>query len=158
MPSNSVCATLGGSDGNLENLLMVDMTAFNKPVIDEFRANGGKVGGDWKNAPLMLLTTVGAKTGTKRTVPLVHTRDGDRVIIIASFAGAAHHPPWFHNVSKNPDVVVELPGDTFEAHASVLDEPERSEQFAKMAALMPVFNDYQAKTDRVIPVVALTRR
>jgi len=136
---------------------MADMNAFNKPVIDEFRANSGKVGGDFEGAKLLLLNTIGAKTGSTRTVPLVYTQDGERIIIVASFGGAATDPPWFLNLSKNPDVVVEMPGDTFKARATILEEPERTRQFERMAAGMPFFNDYQANTERVIPVVALSR-
>ena len=138
---------------------MVDMNAMNKPVIEEFRANNGKVGGNFEGAALVLITTTGAKTGQPRTVPLVHTRDGDRVIIIASFGGAEQHPPWFLNLAKTPEVRVDLPdGESWDGTATVLSEPERTEQFAKMAGVMPFFNEYQAKTDRVIPVIALARR
>lgn len=137
---------------------MVDMNAMNKPVIEEFRANNGKVGGNFEGANLVLITTTGAKTGQPRTVPLVYTKDADRVIIIASFGGAEHHPPWFVNLSKTPAVHVELPGgEAWDGTATVLAEPERTDLFKKMAGVMPFFNDYQAKTDRVIPVIALSR-
>ena len=137
---------------------MVDMNAMNKHVIEEFRANNGKVGGNFEGVNLVLITTTGAKTRQPRTVPLVFTRDGARVIIIASFGGAEHHPPWFLNLSKTPELHVELPdGESWDGKAIILSEPERSEQFRKMAGVMPFFNEYQARTDRVIPVIALTR-
>jgi deazaflavin-dependent oxidoreductase (nitroreductase family) len=135
----------------------MDMNEFNKPIIAEFRANAGKVGGQFAGAPMILITTVGAKSGQSRTVPLVYVMDGERHCLIASFAGAPSNPPWFTNLVKNPVVDVEVGTEKFKARAEVLGEPARTDVFAKMAAMMPVFNDYQAKTTRTIPVVALNR-
>jgi deazaflavin-dependent oxidoreductase (nitroreductase family) len=131
---------------------------FNKRVIEEFRANGGVVGGPMEGMPLLLLHTVGAKSGQPRVNPLAYLSDGDRLVVIASFAGAPNHPPWYHNLLANPDVVVEVGDEKLEAVATVAHEPERTELYAKMAAAMPIFDEYQARTDRVIPVVLLTRR
>ncbi len=135
-----------------------DLNDFNKGIIDEFRERGGTVTGVFEGAPMVLITHTGAKSGERRTTPLVHTIDGDRVIIIASMGGAPTHPAWFHNIKANPRVTVELGTETFEADAEIFDAgPERDRLFAQQAALMPNFADYQEKTDRVIPVVALTR-
>jgi len=135
----------------------MDMNEFNKPIIQEFRTNGGKVGGQFAGAPMILITTTGAKSGQSRTVPLVYVLDGARPCIIASFAGAPKDPPWFVNLVKNPLVEVELGTEKFKARAEVLGEPARTEMFNKMASMMSVFNEYQAKTTRTIPVVALNR-
>ena len=136
---------------------VMDTQAFNKAIIDEFRANKGVVGGQFAGAPLLLLSTTGAKSGLARVNPLVYLVDGDRQIIIASFAGAPTSPPWYHNLLANPEVGVEMGSENFKASAGVLDEPERTELYAKMVEIMPVFSEYQSKTTRVIPVIALTR-
>src|SRR4029450_2120527 len=98
-----------------------DFNAFNRSIIAEFRENDGAVNGPFAGAPLLLLTTTGAKTGIERTTPLVHTRDGDHIVIIASKGGAPSHPDWYRNLSANPLVTVELPGETFHAKARVAD-------------------------------------
>ncbi len=135
----------------------MDMQAFNEAIIDEFRANKGAVGGQFAGAPLLLLSTTGAKSGLPRVNPLAYLVDDDRHIIVASFAGAPTSPPWYHNLLANPEVGVEVGSEQFTAQADVLDEPERTELYAKMVEIMPVFSEYQSKTTRVIPVIALTR-
>ena len=135
----------------------MDMKEFNKTTIDEFRANGGVVGGQFAGIPLLLLTTTGAKTGHTRVNPLAYMNHGDCHIIIASYAGAPTNPPWYYNLLSNPEVSVEMGSERFTARADVLDEPERTELYAKMVEIIPVFSEYQSKTTRVIPVVALTR-
>lgn len=130
---------------------------FNRSIIDEFRANNGVVGGPFSNVPLLLLTTIGRKTGLERVNPLAYLSEGECYIIIASFAGAPVNPPWYYNLIANPEVVVEVGTERFTAKATVLGEPERTEMYNRMAALMPLFNEYQSKTSRVIPVIALTR-
>ena len=135
----------------------MDTKEFNKSIIDEFRANNGKMSGQFADAPLLLLTTTGAKTGLVRVNPLVYLNDGDRYIIIASFAGAPANPPWYFNLLAEPKVGVEVAGDQFTAKADVVDEPGRTELYARMVETMPVFAEYQEKTTRVIPVIALTR-
>ena len=135
-----------------------DFNEFNKGIVDEFRANDGVVGGPFEGAPMMLVTHKGAKTGTERTTPLVHTKDGDNVVIIASMGGAPTHPAWYHNIKANPQVGVEIGTESYAADAEILTEgPERQRLFDQQAALMPNFAEYQEKTDRVIPVVVLTR-
>jgi len=136
---------------------MSDHLAFNRSVIEEFRANNGKTSGPFAEAPLLLLTTTGVKSGESRTSPLVHTIDGDDVVIIASKAGAPSHPDWYRNIVANPEVTVELPGDTFKAVATVVSEPRRTELYDAQAAVMPNFAEYAKATARTIPVVVLSR-
>jgi deazaflavin-dependent oxidoreductase (nitroreductase family) len=136
----------------------MDIQELNKTIIAEFRANGGQVGGQFKGAPLLLLTTKGAKTGKTRVNPLAYVADGARHVIIASYAGADSNPPWYHNLLANPVVEVEVGKERFKARAKVLAEPERSQLYKKMAQAMPVFNDYQKKTTRKIPVIALEKQ
>ena len=134
-----------------------EMLALNRNVIEEFRANDGKVSGMFANEPLLLLTTTGAKSAEKRTNPLVHTLDGDRVVIIASFGGAPKHPAWFLNIRANPEVTIELPGETFTANAIIPEGEERRRIYDQHAAEMPRFAEYQAMTTREIPVVVIPR-
>ena len=134
-----------------------DFKAFNAAVIDEFRNNGGKVTGMFAGAPLVLITTTGAKSGRRRTTPIVYTTDGDRLVIIASKGGAPTSPDWCHNLVAHPDVTVELPLETFEARARVAEEPERERLYRAQAALMPNFDAYEKATTRKIPVVVLER-
>ena len=139
---------------------MTDATAwndFNQNLIAEYRANEGKVSGQFANAPLLLLTTTGAKSGQPRTTPLVHTIDGDRLVIIASKAGAPTNPDWYHNLRAHPEVTVELGRDTFQARATIPDGAERDRLYDRMAAQMPNFAEYQQNTERKIPVVVLER-
>ena len=135
----------------------MDMQAYNKSIIDEFRANGGQVGGPFAGAAMVLLTTTGAKSGISRTNPLVYLADGDRYVIIASYAGGPTNPPWYYNLVANPDVGVEIGTQRFTARAEVLGEPDRSRLYQKMAAVMPAFAEYARKTIRTIPVIALRR-
>ncbi|BDU02656.1 nitroreductase/quinone reductase family protein [Nocardia sputorum] len=132
---------------------------FNRAIIAEFRANAGRVGGMFEEAPLLLLTTVGARTGRAHTVPIVYRRDGARVLVFGSNAGADTHPAWFHNVRANPEVTVEIGTgeriETYLANARVLEGGERDRHYAAQAGDDPAFAAYQAATDRIIPVVAL---
>jgi deazaflavin-dependent oxidoreductase (nitroreductase family) len=133
------------------------MSEWNEKVIEEFRANEGRVGGMFEGAPLLLLTTVGRRSGERRTNPLVHLRDGGRVLVFASNAGAPAHPAWYHNLLAEPRVTVEIGTDAYAAIAHPLEGEERDTLFARQAAVSPGFADYQAGTDRVIPVVAVYR-
>ena len=130
---------------------------FNNNVIAEFRANGGKVGGPFAGSPMLLLTTTGAKSGQLRTTPLVHTMDGDRIVIIASKGGAPTNPDWYHNLVANPIATVEIGTGKFQARARVAEGEERQRLYNQQAALMPGFAEYQKKTTRQIPVVILER-
>jgi deazaflavin-dependent oxidoreductase (nitroreductase family) len=131
------------------------MSDFNRKVIEEFRANDGKVGGPFEGAPVLLLTSTGAKSGELRTTPVVYQPDGDRMVIFASKAGAPENPAWFHNLRANPTATVEVGNDTVEVQAVVTQGDERERLFSKQKQLMPQFADYEQKTTRQIPVVAL---
>jgi deazaflavin-dependent oxidoreductase (nitroreductase family) len=124
-------------------------------IIEEFRANGGRVGGRFEGAPLALLTTVGARTGRRRTTPVAYLRDGDRVIVFATNAGAPAHPAWYHNLVAHPEVTVEIGTETHTATARPLEGEERDRLYARQAGLSPAFAAYEAATERVIPVIAL---
>jgi deazaflavin-dependent oxidoreductase (nitroreductase family) len=133
------------------------MSDFNTQVIEEFRTNDGRVGGPFEGAPMILVTHTGRRSGRRITTPLVHTRDGDDVVIVASKAGADEDPLWFHNIREDPNVRVEIGTEAYDAVARIAEGDERDRLFAAHAELMPNFADYQEKTDRVIPVVVLSR-
>ena len=130
---------------------------FNNDIADEFRANGGKVGGPFENADILLLTTTGAKSGQSRLSPLAYFRVDGKLIIIGSFAGADFDPAWVHNLRANPRARIEISTDAFDVTARELPLAERDEIFAAVAAASPGFADYQAKTSRVIPLFELQR-
>lgn len=130
---------------------------FNKQIIEEFRANAGVVGGYFKGATLVLLTTTGAKSGNRTTSPTMYFKDGDRYIIIASNGGADHHPAWYHNLRATPEATVEIGTETFEVKASFIEGEERDSLYARMVEIAPTFAEYETKTTRRIPVVALHR-
>ena len=136
---------------------MSELNEYNKQVIAEFRANEGKVGGQMENMPVILLTMTGAKSGRTITKPLVYTTDGERIVVIASFAGAPHHPGWYHNLVANPEVTLEIGAERFRARAEVTSGEERQRLFDAQASQMPIFHDYQKKTSRQIPVVVFNR-
>jgi deazaflavin-dependent oxidoreductase (nitroreductase family) len=130
---------------------------WNQAIIAEFRANDGKVGGQFEGAPLLLLTTTGAKSGRRRTTPLMYNTEGDRLLVFASKGGAPTNPDWYYNVRANPTVTVEVGTDTFEATAAVVTGEERDRLYTRHAEQYPGFAEYQANTTRTIPVVALDR-
>ena len=137
----------------------MDPNDFNKAIIDEFRANGGKVGGNFEGAPMILLHHRGAKTGTERVSPLVYQPIGDAFAVFGSKAGAPSHPHWYLNVVANPDTTVEVGSETIEVRARVAEGDERARIWAEQKRLMPGFADYEAAAgDREIPVVILERR
>ncbi len=132
--------------------------SFNERVIDDFRAHDGQItSGPFAGRSLLLLTTKGAKTGDERTSPLAYSRDGDRLVVVASKGGAPTNPAWYHNIRTHPDVTVEIGPERFRAHATVAAEPERRRLYDQHAAKMPAFADYEKKTTRKIPVVVLER-
>ena len=133
------------------------LDTFNNAIIEEFRANGGVVGGPFEGAPMIILHTVGAKSGEPRLSPLAYLTIDGKMIIVGSKAGADTNPAWFHNLVANPTVTVELGTDTFEATAKVTDEADRAHLYAERVKVMPGFGEYQEKTSRVIPVVLLDR-
>lgn len=136
---------------------MTDLNNWNRQIIEEFRANKGKVGGPFKGAPMLLLTTTGAKSGKRHTTPLVYLPDNDRFIIFASKAGAPTNPDWYHNLVAHPQVTIEVGTETFDVTAVVINGEERDQLFNRQANINPGFADYQAKTTRQIPVIALQR-
>jgi deazaflavin-dependent oxidoreductase (nitroreductase family) len=136
---------------------MSEMSEFNKRIIEEFRAHGGKVGGQFANAPMLLLTTTGAKSGRTYTTPLVYSKDGDRIVIIASKAGAPNNPDWYHNLRAHPTVTLEVGAERFQAKAVITSGEERERLFNSQAEMLPIFNEYRKKTTRQIPVIALER-
>ena len=131
------------------------INAFNRSIIDEFRANDGKVGGQFAGADLLLLTTTGAKSGQRRVSPLAYFRIDGKLIIIGSFAGAPVNPAWVHNLRADPAAHVEVGTDSFDVTARELPAAERDELFDKVAAAAPGFAEYQSNTRRVIPLFEL---
>ena len=137
---------------------MSEMTDFNRAVIDEFRANHGKVGGGFAGATMVLLTTTGAKSGEKRVNPLVGLVDDGTLYVVASKAGAPTSPDWYHNLVAHPKVEVEFGDERFEATAvPIVSGPERDRLYAAQVAVQPGFADYEKATTRVIPIVELRR-
>lgn len=134
-----------------------DEKDFNARNIAEFRANHGRVGGQFEGAPLLILHSTGAKSGATRENIMMYLPDGDRYLIFASNAGRDQHPGWYFNVTAQPRVRVEVGDETIDAVATVLDRAERDEKYAEQARRYPGFADYESKTSRVIPVVALER-
>ena len=130
---------------------------WNTTVIKEFRENGGKVGGMFEGSPMIIVHSIGAKSGAERETPLVYFGEGDRIFIFASKAGAPENPAWYHNLVANPRVKVEVGTETFEVNARVLTGAERDGIYAKQAAKMENFAEYEAKTTRTIPVIELER-
>ena len=133
------------------------MEDFNQKIINEFRTNEGKVSGPFAGAPLLLLTSVGAKSGETRTTPLVYTTDGNRYVILASKGGAPTNPAWYHNLVANPQATVEVGTETVPVKAIVAKGDERDRLFNNQASQMPNFAEYQKNTTRQIPVVVLER-
>ncbi len=136
---------------------MVELSSWNRQRIEEFRANKGKIGGLFKDAPMLLLTTTGAKSGKRHTIPLVYLPDNDRFVIFASNAGSPTDPDWYHNIVAHPQVTIEFGTEIFDATATILTGEERNQLYNRQAEVNPVFADFQAKTARVIPVIALQR-
>jgi deazaflavin-dependent oxidoreductase (nitroreductase family) len=133
------------------------MSDWNKQIIEEFRANDGKVGGHFANNTLLLLHTTGAKSGKERVNPLVTFEDGDKLVVVASKGGAPSHPDWYYNIVANPVVNVEFGTETFQVQARVTSEPDRTRPCEQMVSTLQTFSVYKKKAGRVIPVVTLTR-
>jgi deazaflavin-dependent oxidoreductase (nitroreductase family) len=135
----------------------LEQKSYDQRIIEEFRANGGVVGGRHAGRPLLVLTTTGARSGKVRETPLVYGRDGDDLFIIASAGGAATHPAWYHNLRANPQVSVEVGTERFQALASPVPEPDRTRLYGLLAARFAFFREYAETTPREIPVIRLTR-
>lgn len=131
------------------------MADWNSQIIEEFRANGGKVGGQFEGAPLLLLHTTGARSGQERVNPVMYMTEGNRLAVFASKAGADTNPDWYHNLLANPAVTVEIGTETKSAHARVAGQEERDRLWSAQKKEWPGFADYETKTSRQIPVVIL---
>ena len=134
---------------------MAEANDWNKRIIEEFRANGGKVGGQFAGAPLLLLHTTGAKTGQARVNPMMYLADGNDHVVFASKAGAPTNPDWYHNLVANPRASIEVGDQTFNVVARVAEGETRERLWSRQKELYPGFADYEAKTTRQIPVVIL---
>lgn len=133
-------------------------TDFNAQIIDEFRANRGRVGGMFKDTPLLLLHHTGARSGETRVNPVAYSRDGDRYIVYASKAGSPANPAWYHNLKAHPEVRIEVGEDALDVVATEAEGEERERLFAAQVERSPQFGEYQRKTERTIPVMILTPR
>ncbi len=137
---------------------MSDMQAWNRQIIEEFRAHEGRVGGQFEGAPVLLLHTIGAKTGQERVNPMMYLDLAGRRFVFASKAGADSSPDWYHNLVAHPEVTVEVGTHTYVATAAEVTGADRDRIYAEQAHRYPGFAEYQQKTERVIPVVELTAR
>jgi deazaflavin-dependent oxidoreductase (nitroreductase family) len=136
---------------------LAQLEQMNQNVIEDFRSNGGKVGGMFEGAPVVLVTHKGAKSGKERVSPLVYSKDGDDYVLIASFAGAPKNPAWYYNLKAHPEATIEVGEEKFRVRVREAEGAERDRLFQQQAEVMPQFNEYQEKTDRVIPVLVLER-
>ena len=121
-----------------------------------YRRTGGKLGGRFRGSPVLLLTTTGRRSGQLRTMPVMYIVDGNRKVVVASYAGADHHPAWYHNLLAHPEVTVQTGSSVQPMRAEVADPAERARLWPSLVAMYPTYDDYQAKTERQIPVVVLT--
>jgi deazaflavin-dependent oxidoreductase (nitroreductase family) len=131
---------------------------WNGRMIEEFRANKGRVGGPFEGASMLLLTTTGAKSGRAHITPLVYLPDGDRMVVFGSKGGAPTNPDWYHNLVAHPDVTVETGTESFPARATIITGQERDRLYARQVERRPAFADYERKTSRKIPAIALERK
>jgi deazaflavin-dependent oxidoreductase (nitroreductase family) len=131
---------------------------YNAQNIAEFRKNHGKVGGYFLGAPLLLLDTIGRRSGKLHVCPVMYLKDGERLLVFASKGGSDSHPDWYFNLKANPDFQIEIGDERKDVHAEEITGSERDLMYNRQAALYPRFGDYQRKTRRTIPVIALTRR
>ena len=134
----------------------LELKGFNAKVIEEFRVNGGKVGGPFEGADLLLLTTTGAKSGQPRVSPLGYQRVDGRMLIVGSYRGADVDPAWVHNLRANPRARIEVGTAAHDVAARELPPDERASAWAQIIAVAPGFGEYQANTSRVIPLFELT--
>ncbi len=130
--------------------------SWNVGVIEEFRRNHGKVGGNFEGAPLLLIDHIGARTGILRTNPVMYLKDGQRYLVFASKGGAPTNPDWYYNLKAHPDVKIEVGDETIPVRAEIITGPGRDKLYARQAQLYPQFAQYQQKTKRIIPVIAFT--
>lgn len=131
---------------------------WNDKIIAEFRANGGKVGGPFEGATLLLLHTTGAKSGMERVNPVMAFDLDGKLAIVGSYAGADVDPAWLHNLRAHPDAHIEIGTDAYDVRAREMPREERDAAYPRIVEKAPGFGEYQSKTDRVIPVIELQRR
>jgi deazaflavin-dependent oxidoreductase (nitroreductase family) len=136
---------------------MPDPNDWNSSIIEEFHSNAGKVGGPFEGRTLLLLHSKGARSGKTRINPLAYLVEGDRYVIFASKGGAPTNPDWYHNLIANPEVTIEVGTETIPARATILEGEERDAMWKRIVELMPGFGEYEKKTDRKIPAIALER-
>jgi deazaflavin-dependent oxidoreductase (nitroreductase family) len=133
------------------------VSSYNSRIIDEFRANAGRVGGSYAGTALLLLTSTGAKSGRAHTTPLAYLEDGQRLVVFGSKGGGPTNPDWYHNLRANPDATVEVGAERFPVRARVAEGDERERLFSRQKELRPQFAEYERRTKRTIPVVVLER-
>jgi deazaflavin-dependent oxidoreductase (nitroreductase family) len=136
---------------------MEEMDEYNRRLIEDFRAHGGKVSGDFERTPMLLLTSTGARSGQRHTTPMGYMPDDDRLIVFAANGGAPKNPDWYHNLVAQPHVTVEVGTETFAALAVATQGAEREQLWIRGVAMFPFLAKHQAKTPRQIPVIALSR-
>ena len=134
-----------------------DLNAFNAAIVEEFRANGGKVGGPFEGGTLLLLHTTGAKSGQPRLSPLAYLAVEGKMLIVGSYAGAPKDPAWVHNLRAKPTAHIEVGNDAYDVNVRELPDDERDAAYPKIVEAAPVFAEYQANTTRSIPLFELTR-
>ena len=136
---------------------MAELDNTNLQVIDEFRANAGKMSGFLAGAPVLLLMTTGAKSGKRCVTPLMYLSEGERLVVFASKAGAPTNPDWYYNLVAHPKATIDVGTESFDVTASVITGEERDQLYAKWAAFFPMYAEYEKMTTRKIPVIALQR-
>src|ERR1700684_1174238 len=139
-------------------MAVADDELFGAEHVRVYRETGGELGYHWRGTTILLLTTRGRSSGEPRTTPLIHRTDGERWIVVASKGGAPEHPGWYQKLLADPEATIEVLGETVPVLASTAEGEERARLWSRMAEVWPAYDDYQAKTDREIPVVVLTRR
>jgi deazaflavin-dependent oxidoreductase (nitroreductase family) len=135
-----------------------DDELFGDEHVRVYRETDGERGYHWRGTTILLLSTQGRRSGEPRTTPLIHRTDGDRWVVVASKGGAPANPGWFENLTAEPQATIQVQGEVVPVTATVADGEERARLWAKMAEVWPAYDDYQARTDREIPVVVLSRR
>jgi deazaflavin-dependent oxidoreductase (nitroreductase family) len=141
-----------------DSMSQSDDELFGLQHVRVYRETDGEHGYHWRGTTILLLTTVGRTSGETRTTPLIHRTDGDRWVVVASRGGAPKNPSWFENLRANPEVSIQVLADTVPARAATAEGEERDRLWSMMTEVWPAYDDYQAKTDRQIPVVVLSRR
>jgi deazaflavin-dependent oxidoreductase (nitroreductase family) len=135
-----------------------DDELFGEEHVRVYRETDGEHGYQWRGTTILLLTTVGRKSGEQRTTPLIHRTDGEHWIVVASKGGAPEHPSWYENLLAEPDAMIQVKGEQIDVRASTAAGEERARLWSLMAEVWPAYDEYQARTDREIPIVVFARR